>query len=115
MTVNTTRNPDPIFDPQEAADYLNEEKRTLDNKRSRAEGPDYIKTGRLVRYRKSDLDRYLDARTIRIKGNEGPKLSASILNYPSLISRVAKEMHVTPEIAQRHINNARRILELAGG
>jgi hypothetical protein len=52
-------NPDPLHDTDSAASYTGEDPRTMANKRSRGEGADYLKIGRLVRYRQSALDRYL--------------------------------------------------------
>lgn len=43
-----------------AAEFLGLSVRTLQAKRVRGGGPDYIKIGRSVRYRKKDLIDYLD-------------------------------------------------------
>lgn len=54
-------NEDPIFDTKGAAKYISREPHTLANDRSLGKGPVYLKIGRLIRYRKSALDAYLDA------------------------------------------------------
>ncbi len=59
-----------MFDEYCAARYLGgEEKplsvRTLQRQRSDGTGPAYIKVGRLVRYRKSDLDAWIEAQRRR--------------------------------------------------
>ena len=66
MASNSTRNPDPLLSNKEAAEYIGDNPRTLANRRSRGEGPDYAKIGHHVRYPKSALDRYIRSRTIRL-------------------------------------------------
>ena len=63
-------NPDPLLNTNDAAPYVGENPKSLANKRSRGEGPDYIKVGRLVRYRQSALNRYLDEREVRLGGGD---------------------------------------------
>jgi hypothetical protein len=70
MTVYSTQNPNPLFDNDSAAEYIGDHPRTLANKRSRGEGPDYVKIGRKVRYQKSALDRYLQLQTVRLNDSE---------------------------------------------
>ena len=53
-----------LRDTVDAAGYLDLPPRTLDMWRYKGTGPPYIKIGRHVRYRQSDLDRYLDSRTV---------------------------------------------------
>ncbi len=48
---------------QEAAAYLGLSEQTLRIHRIRGGGVRFVKVGRLVRYRISDLEAYLDART----------------------------------------------------
>ena len=57
-----------VFDERSAASYLGgDEKpisdRTLQRWRLEGVGPTYLKIGRLVRYRKSDLDNFLEQST----------------------------------------------------
>ena len=59
-TISQTRNTDPLLSPQEAATYLNRDARTMANDRSQGLGPNFARLGRLVRYRKSDLDAYIE-------------------------------------------------------
>lgn len=53
-------NTDPLLSPLEAAKYLNRDPRTLANDRSLGIGPRFARLGRLVRYKRSDLDSYID-------------------------------------------------------
>lgn len=53
---------DPLFDPASAAHYLDSSTSTLAKQRMRGDGPNYIKMGRSVKYRKSDLDRYIGSK-----------------------------------------------------
>lgn len=46
----------------EAAAYLNVKPATLEQWRWNGRGPRFVKIGRSVRYRKSDLDSFLEAR-----------------------------------------------------
>lgn len=50
---------------QEAAQYLGLKAATLNKWRVYGEGPPFIKVGRLVRYRRSDLDAYLSGRRVQ--------------------------------------------------
>ncbi len=59
-----------LFDEGKAAVYLGGEggalsKKTLQAMRVRGDGPMFVKIGRLVRYRQSDLDQYIDSRAVR--------------------------------------------------
>jgi excisionase family DNA binding protein len=60
-----TKNPNELYGDAEAAPYLGVSKGTLGVWRctNRYHIP-YIKVGRLVKYRKSDLDAFLAARTV---------------------------------------------------
>ncbi|MGZ6488335.1 MAG: helix-turn-helix domain-containing protein [Pseudobdellovibrio sp.] len=56
---------DPLFTPIQAAEYLSVSPGTLAVWRCTKRYPlAFIKVGRLVKYRKSELDRFLDARSI---------------------------------------------------
>jgi hypothetical protein len=55
-----------VFGERDAGEYLGGERhpvseRTLQRWRLEGVGPKFLKLGRLVRYRKSDLDRWADA------------------------------------------------------
>jgi len=52
---------DPLFTPEEAAKYIRGKVATLQWWRAVGRGPTYIKSGRLVLYRKSALDKHLAA------------------------------------------------------
>lgn len=49
-----------LLDVQSAAHYLGMSKSWLDKARATGRGPRFIRTGTRVRYRKSDLDNYLE-------------------------------------------------------
>jgi excisionase family DNA binding protein len=50
------------FAPDEAGEYLRLSEKTLENLRLRREGPAYSRVGhRIVRYRRADLDAWLEA------------------------------------------------------
>lgn len=52
---------DPIYDTSEAAKYTRRGQSTLEKLRLTGGGPVFIKAGRTVRYRKSDLDSWLNS------------------------------------------------------
>jgi predicted DNA-binding transcriptional regulator AlpA len=52
---------DPLYDTEEAAEYCRRGQSTLEKLRLTGEGPVFIKAGRAVRYRKSDLDAWLNS------------------------------------------------------
>lgn len=54
---------DPLLLPQEAADLLRSTPSTLAKLRLFGAGPPFVKIGRLVRYRQSDLDAWIATRT----------------------------------------------------
>lgn len=54
-----------IFTTEEAAEYLGLAKVTLECWRSRGGGPEYLKFGKAVRYRKDHLDRFEESRVRR--------------------------------------------------
>ena len=49
----------------EAAEYLGLKTATLNKWRVYGDGPPFLKVGRLVQYRKADLDSYLNERLMR--------------------------------------------------
>jgi hypothetical protein len=58
-------NPDPLYDTKAAADYMDVKPQTVYNWRHLRKGPDYVLIGgRLPRYRKSALDRYIAQNTV---------------------------------------------------
>lgn len=54
----------PILTDREAAEYLGFQTQTLAVWRMKGKGPAYIKCGRSIRYRVSDLERWLSERTV---------------------------------------------------
>ncbi len=60
-------NPNPLMDTNEAADYLHCNPKTLTNDRATGQGPNFVKLGRLVRYRTSDLDAYIENGLVEIR------------------------------------------------
>jgi excisionase family DNA binding protein len=51
--------------PKEAAEYLRSSTSTLAKARMRKMGPDFVRIGRAIRYRQSDLDSWMSASTGR--------------------------------------------------
>lgn len=52
-----------LMNSDQAAIYIGVgSRRTLESMRWKGTGPKYVKIGRLVRYRKMDLDAYIEAR-----------------------------------------------------
>lgn len=54
-----------ILNTREAADYVRLAKPTLEHFRIRGDGPIFLRLGTAVRYRKTDLDEWLNARRVR--------------------------------------------------
>jgi excisionase family DNA binding protein len=54
----------------EAADYLRLSRRTLERYRTSGFGPKFVKCGRSVRYRQSDLEEWIAARVVRSTSEE---------------------------------------------
>jgi len=48
-----------LLDPREAADYLRIKVQTLANWRMNGRGPEYVRIGRLVRYRVAQLEAWI--------------------------------------------------------
>ena len=57
------------FRPREAADYLHSSESTLAKKRLNGDGPPFVRIGRAIRYRRSDLDAWM-ARSVRQSTSE---------------------------------------------
>jgi predicted DNA-binding transcriptional regulator AlpA len=55
---------DPLLNQGQAAHLLGLSVRTLERHRVTGTGPHFIKLGRLVRYRKSDLARWIEERVL---------------------------------------------------
>jgi len=61
--------PKTLMNPEQAAEYLGVSSETLAQWRSQRRGPEYIKLeGRLVRYRMSALESYLETRIVQTEG-----------------------------------------------
>lgn len=58
-------NPNPLFDTAQAASYLHSSEPSLERFRRLGGGPKFVKMGGIVRYRRSDLDLYIDECTRR--------------------------------------------------
>jgi excisionase family DNA binding protein len=65
---NCMRTPD-------AAEYLGIPKSTLEKMRLTGDGPLYVKAGRIVVYRKSDIDRWLECRVRQSTAGRPAELS----------------------------------------
>ena len=51
-----------FLDSDQAADYLGLKRTTLEAWRCRGGGPQFVKLGRLVKYRRADLDAFIESR-----------------------------------------------------
>lgn len=58
---------DRFLDTAQAAHYLGYSMSTLEWYRGDGRGPEYYKTGRRVRYKKSDLDAYIEAGRVKTR------------------------------------------------
>lgn len=54
-----------IDDTAATAAYIGKPPRTLDQWRYLGKGPAYVRVGGSIRYRRSDVDRWLDEQTVR--------------------------------------------------
>ena len=62
-----------ILNTREAADYVRLAKPTMERFRLTGDGPPYCQLGGAVRYRKTDLDSWLESRRIRSTSERGAK------------------------------------------
>ena len=63
---------DELLTTEEAAEDLRNSPRTLERYRVTGEGPRFLKIGKLVRYRRSDLVAWRDSRERRSTSDPGP-------------------------------------------
>lgn len=63
QTVDITQT-DPLLRQEAVAEYIDVSMATLEKWRKTGRGPAHIRVGRLVRYRQSDLDRWLREQTV---------------------------------------------------
>lgn len=66
------RKPTELLTTEEAAKYLRLSPRTLERYRVTGEGPRFLKVGRLVFYRQSDLDEWLKNKSRGSTSDPGP-------------------------------------------
>jgi len=66
--MRDTQKDDPPFDTAQAAEFLKYSKSALEYWRCQGTGPCFYKTAGRVRYRKSDLDAWLDAGLVETRG-----------------------------------------------
>lgn len=59
---------EPLFNEQTTAEFLGVTLASLRKWRWEKRGPAFIKLGRLIRYRKADLEAWLDRQTVRTEG-----------------------------------------------
>ena len=62
-----------ILNTSEAADYVRLGKPTLERFRVSGEGPIFVKLGGAVRYRKADLDTWLESHRVRSTSDGGAR------------------------------------------
>lgn len=85
MTLGITEKStlDVRYSNREAADYLGLKAATLNKWRVFGQGPPFIKVGHLVRYRKADLDAFLQSRLRRSTSDSGDALLRQHRRQPS--------------------------------
>ena len=65
QTFNLAEVPSSLLNTEQAADYIGTQPQTLENWRcNKRYGLPYLKIGRLVRYRRADLDAWLSDRRV---------------------------------------------------
>lgn len=64
MGTDTYGNPDGLLTEVQAADLLNLSTRTLQAWRVKGGGPLFVRLGRAVRYRRADVNAWLEANTL---------------------------------------------------
>jgi excisionase family DNA binding protein len=64
MTISNVAEAEPLLMEVQAAKFLSVSVRTLQNWRIKQSGPPFIRIGRAVRYRRSDLSTWIDANTV---------------------------------------------------
>lgn len=65
-------NTSPFMTPKQVAEYVHMSTSALAKIRVTGGGPPYVKFGRRVLYRKSDLDAYIEVRVRRSTTDDGP-------------------------------------------
>lgn len=63
--VNKLVRTDGYLNAEEAAQYMGVTPSSLITQRSRCQGPPYIKDGKSIRYKKSDIDAYMERRKVK--------------------------------------------------
>ena len=64
QAANNRADPDALLSEVQAADFLNLSVRTLQAWRIKVAGPRFVRAGRAIRYRRSDLIAWIDANTV---------------------------------------------------
>ncbi|QND73647.1 helix-turn-helix domain-containing protein [Tardiphaga robiniae] len=64
QAVANRTDPDALLTENQAADFLNLSVRTLQAWRVKVAGPGFVRAGRAVRYRRSDLILWIEANTV---------------------------------------------------
>lgn len=64
----TSRPDDALLTEVEAADLLRMSERTLQAWRTQARGPTFVRAGRAIRYRRSDLLAWIEAHIVPVEG-----------------------------------------------
>jgi len=64
--TETTTVPNDCMSSKRTAQYLDAAEQTLNNWRHQGRGPSYIKIGKKILYRRSDVDAWLDAHRVKL-------------------------------------------------
>ena len=68
---NQLQDDEPLRDDAWLAQYLHCERKTAQAWRTRGNGPPFVKINSMVRYRKSDVDRWLESRLVHSTSGAG--------------------------------------------
>jgi len=115
---------DKIYTPQEAADFLRAQARTLERWRIDGTGPDFVKVGRRVAYTGAALRAFVEQQTRRFTSEAPPTgerealampkpartLTAAALPRPTRTFTAAKSARQPPPLRPSPRNNSSRRL-----
>jgi hypothetical protein len=74
QTPQVASDNEPLWDTGQTAEYTGEAEGTLRNKRVRGNGPKFVKLGKLVKYRPSDVRAYIAAHVVSCTSEKNSNL-----------------------------------------
>lgn len=85
-----------LLSVEEAADYIGLARITLTRYRLNDRGPTYLRVGHKIRYRKKDLDIWLDSRAVTTSDSKGDNLLNTIFKINRIIYAQGAPMGTAP-------------------